>query len=140
MPGTLRLKPIISLFLIIIFILPACRSTSGLERGVLITFDVSGGSYSVLFKNPGAIAEVLAVSRGESHAYIPNGKLIRGQLPYNLPWKWHIDPEDVNMAEITVELYDGLPSDVENDLDYWVDTVKRFAPWNAKITAVQDYR
>jgi len=44
------------------------------------------------------------------------------------------------MAEFTIELYDGLPSHVENDLNDWVGTVKRFAPWNAKITAVQDYR
>jgi hypothetical protein len=44
------------------------------------------------------------------------------------------------MAEMTIELCDGLPSYVENDLDYWVDTVGRFCPWQAELTSITDYR
>ena len=105
-----------------------------------MTFDVIGERYSILFKNPQAIAQVLSVQKGESQATIPNGKLVKGQVSYNLPWSWHIDPEDVSMAEMTIELYDGLPSHVEQDLDYWLNTVKRFAPWQAKIVDMKDYR
>ena len=105
-----------------------------------MTFDVTGESYSILFKNPQAIEQVLAVSRGESQARIPSGRLIKGQVSYNLPWNWHIDSQDVEMVEFTIELYDGIPSHVENDLDYWLNTVKRFTPWQADIIKVQDYR
>ena len=44
------------------------------------------------------------------------------------------------MAEVTIELCDGLPSHVEEDLDYWADTVKRFCPWHAKIVRIEDFR
>ena len=44
------------------------------------------------------------------------------------------------MAEITMELCDGLPSHVEEDIDYWVDTVGRFCPWSAKIVKIEDFR
>ncbi len=129
-------------FVLLALLLPsACRrDSSDLKGGVLATFDVAGERYSILFKNPQAIAAVLAVQKGESQAHIPNGKLVKGQVSYNQPWHWHIDPEDVSMAEMTIEIYDGLPSHVENDLEYWLNTVKRFAPWQAKIIDVKDYR
>ena len=140
MPRTHPLVFTLALLLIFVAVLPACRKPSELKGGVLVTFDVIGESYSLLFKNPQAIEQVLAVSRGESQARIPNGRLIKGQVSYNLPWNWHIDPQDVEMVEFTVELYDGIPSHVENDLDYWLNTVKRFAPWQADIIKVRDYR
>jgi hypothetical protein len=135
---------IIQLFLIlaVYFLLlpPACKISSVLKGGALVTFDVIGERYSILFKEPQAIIQVLAGQKGQSQAAIPNGKLVKGQVPYNTPWSWHIDPEDVSMAEFTIEIYDGLPSQVENELDYWLNTVKRFAPWQAKIVGVNDYR
>jgi hypothetical protein len=51
-------------------------------------------------------------------ATIPSGRLVRGPVFYNEPWSWHIDPEDIFMAEVTIELYDGIPSQVEDNLDY----------------------
>lgn len=48
----------------------------------------------------------------------------------------HIDSEDIHMAEVTIELGDGTPSQAEANLDYWVDTVKRFCPWQAKLVGV----
>lgn len=48
--------------------------------------------------------------------------------PYNMPWSWYIDSEDISMADFTAEIYDGLPSHLEGNLDYWLDTVGRFAP------------
>ncbi|MEE8373240.1 MAG: hypothetical protein V3R87_05980 [Dehalococcoidia bacterium] len=61
-------------------------------------------------------------------------------MDYNKPWSWHIDPQDVVMAEITMELCDGLPSHVEEDVDYWVDTVGSFCPSSAKIVKIEDFR
>jgi len=118
---------------------PGCRS-SGLRGGLLVTFDVAGERYSVLVKNPQAIEQVLAVSRGESQAAIPNGRLVKGRVQYNTPWDWHIDSQDFVISEISVELYDGLPSHVQNDLDYWVLSVGRYAPWQAKMVKVEDFR
>ncbi len=120
----------------------SCGVTEGtqLSGGILATFDVLGESYNIFITSPSAIEQVLALKNGTSSANIPNGKLVRGQVSYNKPWSWHIDPQDITMVEMTVEIYDGLPSHVEADLDYWTDTVGRFAPWQAELTAIQDYR
>ncbi len=111
-----------------------------LRGGVLATFDVAGERYSIFITREEAIEQVLAVQRGASKATIPNGLLVKGSVPYNQPWSWHIDPADVEMAEVTVELYDGTPSQVEDNLDFWIESIGRFAPWGATLIAVEDFR
>jgi hypothetical protein len=114
--------------------------TPSLSGGILVTFDVNGETYKIFIKNEQTIEQVYAVQRGESQATIPSGKLIKGSIWYNEPWSWHIDSEDIQMAEVTMELCDGTPSQVEANLNYWVDTVGRFCPWNAKIVNIEDFR
>jgi hypothetical protein len=111
-----------------------------LAGGILVTFDVVGESYHIFITNQETIAQVFAMQRGESKAKIPSGRLVRGPVSYNLPWSWHIDSEDIHMAEVTIELCDGTPSQVEANLDYCVNTVKYFCPWSAKIVSIDDYR
>jgi|WetSurMetagenome_2_1015567.scaffolds.fasta_scaffold88289_1 hypothetical protein len=111
-----------------------------LTGGILVTFDVVGEKYSIFMTNKKTIEDIFSVQNGQSQATIPNGKLVRGKVPYNAPWNWHIDSEDIQMAEMTIELSDGTPSQVENDLDYWINTVTRFSPWSAKIVKIQDFR
>jgi hypothetical protein len=114
--------------------------TLPLSGGILVTFDVVGEQYSVFITNNETIEEVFAVQRGESQATIPNGLIVEGTVFYNQPWSWHIDSEDIQMVETTIELYDGLPSFVENELEYWLETVHRYAPWSATIKTVEDFR
>lgn len=136
-----RVLGIVLICLLLVSILCSCsRSGSSLCGGIVVSFDVNGEVYNVFITDEEAIEDVFAVQRGESQAMIPSGKLLRGSQCYNLPWGWHIDPEDIHMAESTIALCDGLPSHVEDDLDYWVDTVERFCPWSAKIVHIEDYR
>jgi hypothetical protein len=116
------------------------RAPEALSGGILATFDVVGERYRVFITNDETIEQVLALQRGESQATIPSGRIVRGSVAYNQPWSWHIDPDDIHMAEMTIELCDGLPSHVEGDLDYWVDTVQRFCPWSAELVEIQDFR
>lgn len=111
-----------------------------LRGGVLATFDVDGERFSVFITNPETVEQVLVLSRGQSDARIPNGRILRGEVSYNKPWHWHLDSQDIQMADVTVELCDGRPSDVENNLDYWVGTVFRFCPWSARLVDLKDYR
>lgn len=111
-----------------------------LEGGILATFRVIDEKYSIFVTNEDTIEQIFAVHRGESRATIPSGRVVRGPVPYNQPWSWHIDPEEVGMAELTIELCDGKPSHLEADLDYWVDTVRFFCPWSARIERVEDFR
>lgn len=124
-----------------IALLSGCvRNESSLCGGIVVTFRVSGEMYNVFITNEDTIEEAFAAQRGESQATIPSGRLVEGSKCYNLPWSWHIDPEDVHMAEFTIELCDGLPSNVEDNLDYWINTVGRFCPWGATIVHIEDYR
>lgn len=117
-----------------------CRSLTGpdLEGGILATFDVNGERYSIFITNADTIKDVFALQNGKSAAHIPNGLVVRGAKPYNKPWSWHIDPEQVAMAEATIEINDGSVSGVESDLDGWVG--RYYGPWAAELVSVKDYR
>ena len=112
-----------------------------LEGGVLATFRVSGEDFRVWVTNETTIQQILALSDGQSAANIPNGKLIEGAGPggYNQPWTWHLDPEDIEMAESTIELCDGRPSLVDELLEEYL-TGGRFCPWGAELIGVDDRR
>jgi hypothetical protein len=66
----------------------------------------------------------------------PIGPIKEGNGGYNLAWKWHFT--DFELAEVTIELCDGTPKLLEEDLAYWLDTVKSFCPWKAYVHAELD--
>ena len=134
------------IYLTAAFLLMACGcnspTDSELEGRVLALFEVSGERFSVFVTNSGTISEILALEAGMSEASIPNGRLIRGPGPaeYNLPWSWHMDPVDIEMAEVTIELCDAKPSIIENNLEEWLNVVGQFCPRDARLVSVDDLR
>ena len=134
------LSIVLSCVLLVSVSLGCSEPKLSLSGGILVTFGVSGERYRVFVTDADTVRDVFAVESGESQATIPSGRLVRGAVDYNRPWSWHIDPQDIVMAEITMELCDGLPSHVEEDVDYWVDTVGRFCPWSARIVKIEDFR
>ncbi len=125
-----------------IMIADSCSSPTnpGLEDGVLATYDVQGERYSIFVTNTQTIEQVIALWNGQSNAKIPSGRVVKGRVAYNRRWSWHIDSQDISMAEVTIELCDGLPSYVEAHLDEWIATVGYFCPWSAELVALRDYR
>ena len=63
------------------------------------------------------------------------GSLVRGDGGFNAPFSWHLMPASVGFPDAAIELCDGRPSQVEENLDYWINTVQRFCPWSAQIVA-----
>jgi hypothetical protein len=66
------------------------------------------------------------------------GKLERGSGGYNKnsshEFKWHFREDDWNLTDLSIEIYDGRPySDLDLNIDYWIDTVKRFSPWSSYL-------
>ena len=66
------------------------------------------------------------------------GALAPGSGGYNKnathEFKWHFKEDEWELAEFTIEIYDGRPySDVDADTAYWLQTVKKFAPWDSFI-------
>jgi len=108
------------------------------ETTLEATFMVNGETFKVRVTNPDTIEDLVDVWKRVSSATIPNGVLREGpgEDDHNLPWSWHLDPEDIQMAEATIEACSGRPSDIEADLDYWINTVGRFCPWSAELTSL----
>ena len=120
----------------------ASNDDGQLAGGVLVTFNVESEQFKIWITKETTIQQVLDLRDGKSNANIPNGALRRnsGKDNYNAPWSWHVDPEEIEMAESTIEACDGLPSFIEDDIDYWVDNVSHFCPWSANLSSVEDFR
>ena len=134
---------IISLLLISIF---SCQKESApsplhyYEVGFKGTAaDWRDSSFVVATNDTALIAEI------ESQLVLPvaqrklvTGKLIKGSNGYNKnashEFKWHFMESDWQLADLSAEIYDGRPySDLDINLNYWLHTIKSFAPWGSYI-------
>jgi hypothetical protein len=115
--------------------------TNALRGGALATFEVDGERFRVWTTNPQTIHDLHELQQGTSTANIPNGRILRGpgQAKHNAPYHWHLDPQDITMAEVAIEVCDGLPSYVEENVDEFVERVGRYCPWAAKLVELREY-
>jgi hypothetical protein len=98
-----------------------------------VTFDVEGEQYRIRLTDPADIEVARALLAGEEAPSIPSGVVVRGDPDVNVGYSWHIDPESVEFADVTVEVCDGRPSDVQaNEI-----TSDRYCPWGARVVAVE---
>jgi hypothetical protein len=101
---------------------------------VVVTFEVAGGErFKVLLTDQADIDIADRLVAGEDAPSIPNGRVIRDEPGINEPWTWSLDPADFEFADVTIEVCDGIPSDVEAGLV----TSDRYCPWSAVIADVQ---
>lgn len=106
---------------------------SGPEPTV-VTFEVAGGEqFKVELATPELVAHAKSLLAGESLAAIPNGVVVRDDSGVNEPWSWHIDPSTLEFANVTIEVCDGIPQYVEDE----IVTSDRFCPWSARVVAVE---
>jgi hypothetical protein len=123
----------------------ACDSPTGpsdLRGGVLATFEVAGERFTVFVTNPSTVDQLFALRDGTSLASIPNGRIYRGPGlgDHNQPYGWHLDPEDIQMAELTIEVCDARPSYVQAHIGEFVDNIGRYCPWGATLVELVDQR
>lgn len=104
------------------------------EPPVEYAVDVSGERFTVRVVTREQVDAMEArLASGEEG--VLNGALEPGDGGFNAPWSWHMTPASVEVPDMAIEVCDGRPSMVEADLDYWLDTVDRFCPWGAVVTA-----
>jgi len=110
-----------------------------LKIGAIATFKVGNDTFRVWVTNPGTITQLRALKAGTGTASIPNGRLLRGpgKARYNAPWKWHLDPTDIQMADVTTEVCDGAPSYVNEHVAEMIATAKRYCPWGARLIGLK---
>jgi hypothetical protein len=83
-----------------------------------------------------ATATLLQQRRTSGQLGVVSGRLVRGDGGFNGPWGWHLSPSSIEVPDAAIELCDGRPSMVQADLDYWVDIVRSYCPWSARVYGV----
>jgi len=96
------------------------------------TIEVSGERFTVEVESPGQVAELQARLDAGAEGVVL-GSLVAGGGGFNEPWSWHLDPSTVHAVDMSIELCDGRPSMVEENLAYWLDAVGSFCPWGARV-------
>lgn len=128
----------LSLILCTLTWLAACGESSiatPQKEGVVVTFRVADvEEYRIRLTDPADIEIARKLLAGEEAPRIPNGVVVRGDPDVNVGYTWHIDPESVEFADFTVEVCDGLPSDVEKG----IITSDRYCPWSAEVIAIDE--
>jgi hypothetical protein len=103
----------------------------------IATFQVTeehGETYKIELVTAARVENAKKLLAGDEAPSIPVGEVIRDDPDgINDPWTWHIDPTTVEFADVTTEVCDGLPSDVEQD----IITSPLYCPWAAKLIDLQ---
>ncbi len=122
---------LLTALLLIAMVALNCGGDSGAPSAPRVaTIDVSGETYRIELTTADLVAAAEAARDGRGPR-IPNGRIVMG-TGINTGWRWHV--EDVQFADVTIELCDGRPSDVER-----LGTAfggGRFCPWSAKVVTV----
>jgi hypothetical protein len=112
---------------------PDFGADRALPSTVIATFEVAGGErFRVRLVTRELVEHARRLLDGESIAAIPLGTVVRGDPGDNAPWSWHLDPVGFSFAEVTIEVCDGIPSDVESG----TITSTEYCPWSARVVAL----
>ena len=131
---------------VLLFMIYSCKKES--ETGKMHYYEVGvkgdvtewrDSSFIIATNNKSLVAKIeaqLLVSVAQRQ--IVNGQLVSGNGGYNRnashQFKWHFKEDDWDLTDFSVEIYDGRPcSDLDIETDYWLNTIKRFAPWGSYI-------
>jgi hypothetical protein len=93
---------------------------------------VGSERFRIALTTPVQVAAARAAQAGGT-ARIPNGRIVAG-TEVNAGWSWHL--EDVEFVQVTIELCDGRPSDVERQGTAFGGG--RFCPWTAAVVSVEE--
>lgn len=113
---------------------PSPSTAPSRSTGVVVTFRVIGQEFRVELTDPNDVEVAHRLLRGDEAPRIPNGIVVRGDPGVNTGYSWHIDPASLEFADVTTEVCDGLPSDVEaNSI-----TSDRYCPWQAEVIEIAE--
>jgi hypothetical protein len=112
--------------------LTACGSPTGPSGRAIVTFQVVAETFRVRLDTPAQVAAARAAQAG-GRARIPLGRIVAG-TQVNTGWSWHL--EEIEFAEVTIEVCDGLPSHVEREGTRFANGV--YCPWSARVIAIDE--
>jgi len=127
----MRRRAIITSTLLATFVVACGGSPTTPSSQAVVTFTVANESFRVLLTSADQIAAARAAQTG-GQTRIPNGKIAAG-AQVNTGWSWHL--EDIEFADLTTEVCDGRPSDVEREGTRYGGG--RYCPWGARVMAIE---
>lgn len=128
-----RLHGLAAAVLIVATALTAC---GGSDEQFAVWETVDGSQFATKIVDDESLRRLQAALADNGRAGIPNGRLQRGDGGFNHGHEWHV--VDVELVDFTIELCDGTASMVDDDVDYWIDTVGQYCPWDARVVAITD--
>ena len=112
---------------------PAASAPPSASGAIIVTFEVNEGErFRVLLTDPVDQAGATRLLAGFDGPDIPNGRILR-VTGVNEGWSWSMDPNDFEFADLTTEVCDGNPSDVESGSL----TSDRYCPWSARVVEIE---
>ena len=136
MTGRNAVGRISSVFVLVALLIAACggggSASPRADAPVIVTFEVVDERYKVLLTEPADIDIARRLLAGDDVPSIPNGRVVR-ETGVNEGYSWSIDPNDIEFGDVTIEVCDGRPSDVEMG----VVTGDRYCPWSAVVLGVE---
>lgn len=123
----------------IFIILAGCSNQDSNENGRLFVVRVADERFVIKLLTQEQIEVAEAILEGMIPQKIVIGTLADGNGGFNhdplsgRSWSWHLVPETVSFADVAIELCDGKPSDIEENKQYWIETVRQFCPWGSQI-------
>jgi hypothetical protein len=114
---------------VVLALAAGCSGPDGPRAEFLVR--VESETFVARVTDPDTIAAFRAVVEGRRSGF-PIGPLRRGDGGFNAPWSWHFVPDQVRMTEAAIEVCDGQPSYVQENL---ADFLPGYCPWSARVVA-----
>ena len=117
---------------------PNCNLSLASEDRLFEFLHISSGDTFLAWTSDSlVIAQVeaqLALPQADRGQHI-NGVILR--LPegceVNQQWSWYFAPDSWSLSEISIELCDGNPQYVEENISEYVDNVGLYCPWSSIV-------
>ena len=91
-----------------VFEVRACIGSSAAPQGEV---------FRILLENSTQIQTAAALlATGSTHVVAGTPRV--GDGGFNAPWTWHLDPASVGFPDVTAEVCEGCPHDIESNLNY----------------------
>jgi hypothetical protein len=109
------------------------------KNGAVLQIQVNDQTFRFWSTNGEFIARAKDLKESGKSSAAMFGKLIDGS-DCDAQWTFHVDPGTMSWPDVTTEVCDGRPSDIEGNKDHWINVVSRWCPWNTKVLAVDERR
>lgn len=97
-----------------------------------------GETFRVQIDDPAIVAQaqaLIGLPASDPRRRILAGAVAPGNGGVNAPWSWHLVPSSIRFEEGTIELCDGCPRDIQQDVAAWIASVGTYCPWSTEVAA-----